>query len=115
MPFKETSRTVHVLSHGSKLCLMAAGLLLVLAGYVFLSGIQRSSSTADQAPFLCQSAANPPTEAFPKSACGYLNRNRRYQAISYVVAALIVGGGGVMTFGSTSREELGGQPADDEV
>lgn len=115
MPLRQTSRTVHVLSHGSKLCLMAAGLFLVLAGYVFFSGIQRTSSTANHAPFLCQSAAHPPTEAFPKSACGYLNQNRRYQALSYVVAALIVGGGGILTFGSTSREELSEQRADDEV
>lgn len=105
MAIRETSRTVLVLSKGSKLCLMGAALLLVLAWYALFSGIQRPGSAGNNFPFLCGSGAHPPTDAFPKAACGYENRNRRDQAIGYAVAAIILGGGGVLTFGSSGRQE----------
>lgn len=106
MSTAEPTRTVHVLSTGARICLMIAGLLLVLAGYVFFSGIQRTIPGGNGFPFLCGSAASPPTEDFPKSACGYENQNRQYEAAAYVVSALIIGGGGLLTFGSSSRQEL---------
>ena len=49
--------------------------------------------------------AQTPTDSFPKAACGYENKNRQDQGIAYVAAAVIVGLGGVLTFGSSSRRE----------
>ena len=108
----QTSRTVVVLSRGARLCLMAAALLLIFAWYVLYSGIQRPTAGGNNFPFLCGNGAHPPTDSFPKAACGYENRNRQYQAIAYGLGAAVVGLGGLLTFGSTSRQERARQDAE---
>ena len=79
---------------------MGSALLIVLAAYVYFSGIQRTSPGSSNY-FLCGSGANPPQEAFPKAVCGYLNHNRVYQALAYIAAAVILAAGGLWTFTAT--------------
>ena len=68
---KET-RTVTSPATGSKVCLIIAAVLLVAAGYFYWVPVSRITSTG--AAFGCRSAANPPTDIFPKVTCGTINR-----------------------------------------
>ena len=83
---------------------MVAGLALVLAWYVLYSGIQLPSGPTNIF-FLCGNGAHPPTDNFPKTVCGNANKNRQEQAIAYGLAAAVIGFGGLLAFGSTSRQE----------
>ncbi len=78
-------------------------LLLLAAAYLFWSPLEKP--TKEGIPFGCSSAANPPTDPFQKKVCGKINQRRQMQAGSLVVAAVIVGAGGVLTYGASRRVE----------
>ncbi len=97
------SRTVLVVSTGARICITVALLLLLAAAYLFWSPLEKP--TKEGIPFGCSSAANPPTDPFQKKVCGKINQRRQMQAGSLVVAAVIVGAGGVLTYGASRRVE----------
>jgi hypothetical protein len=96
-------RSVIVISVGARICIMLALLLVVLAAYLFWSPLEKP--TKEGIPFGCSTAANPPTEQFPRTVCGQTNKRRQLQAASVLIAAVIVGVGGVLTFGASRRLE----------
>jgi hypothetical protein len=97
------TRSILVVSTGARICILLGLLLLVVSGYLFWSPLEKP--TKEGIPFGCSSAANPPTEQFPKTVCGKINQRRQMQAGSFLIAAIIVGAGGVLTFGSSRTEE----------
>lgn len=101
---RQSERIVLSLSRGLKVSLTVAALLLAAATFSLFTGLQIPGQ--DNFPFLCGSALNPPTEAFPKSACGYLNRNQQLKVGWLAASALIVAVGGALSFGVNRRTEL---------
>lgn len=105
------SRTVVQFSVGTRITTLIAALFLVAAGYMYLVPLNVPSTTGG--PFGCQSAKNPPKDGFPKSICGNINKVYLYRAEALLVAALLVGGGGLLLFGvrRTETRPVGGQGA----
>ena len=78
-------------------------LLVVVAAYLFWSPLEKP--TKQGVPFGCLSAANSPRDPFQSKVCGKLNERRQMQAGGFLLAAVIVGVGGVLTFGSARTVE----------
>ncbi|MEO6019229.1 MAG: hypothetical protein ABIP45_03145 [Knoellia sp.] len=101
---RHQERIVLSLSRGLKASLTVAALLVAAAAFSLFVGLEVPGK--EGFPFLCGSALNPPTEAFPKSACGYLNRNQQLKVGWLVTSGLIVAIGGFVSFGVNRRTEL---------
>jgi hypothetical protein len=84
--------------------------LVVVAAYLFWSPLEKP--TDQGVPFGCSSAANSPTDPFQRKVCGKLNERRQMQAGGFLLAAVIVGVGGVLSFGA-SRTVEHARPAED--
>ena len=85
-------------------------LLVVVAAYLFWSPLEKP--TKEGIPFGCSSAANSPSDPFQRKVCGKLNERRQMQAGGFLLAAVIVGVGGVLTFGPARTVEPA-RPAED--
>lgn len=107
------SRTTINLRTGSKICVLLAIPVVVLAAYWFWVPIL--IPTADGGMFGCGSAASPPTEAFPKGVCQNIADVNLYRALAALAAAVIVGGLGVTLFGVDRRTEVRRFDADDHL
>lgn len=92
------SRVVTVLSTGTKICLIVAGLLALAAAYFYLVPINLVAS--DGKLFGCGSAANPPSDPFPSSICGSGPTVYAYRAYFLLAGAAVVAGGGYAFFGT---------------
>jgi hypothetical protein len=97
------TRLVRVPTLGSKLSVLAALLLLVVAVYFLLSPAQVRAKGGPT--FDCGTAVSGPTTLFAKGICGSANDARRAKAYAGGAAALLVGVGGVVCFGFQSRRE----------
>jgi hypothetical protein len=97
------SRRVLMVSTGARVCIMLGLLLVVVAAYLFWSPLEKP--TKEGIPFGCSSAANSPSDPFQRKVCGKLNERRQMQAGGFLLAAVIVGVGGVLTFGSSRTVE----------
>lgn len=96
------TRTVLSLTTGSKICLLVAIPLLVGAAYFLFAPISIAGS---EGRFGCQSAINPPSDAFPKNVCGSVNELYQLRAGALLVAGLLVAGVGILSFGVNRRTE----------
>lgn len=101
---------------GSRICLILGALLLLFAAYLFWGPLGRG--VAGGFPADCGSAAKPPGDTLGKAVCGSLNDERRTQALTALVAAVIVAAGGVIAFGvdrvpSRDRASEHVQPSDE--
>ncbi|TPG17844.1 hypothetical protein EAH86_05250 [Pedococcus bigeumensis] len=92
------------LSRGLKVCLTLAALLFAAAAFSLFVGLQKPGQ--EGFPFLCGSALHPPTDDFPKSVCGYLNRNQQLKVGWLASSGLIVAVGGFASFGVSRRTEV---------
>jgi hypothetical protein len=99
----QVTREVVSLSRGSKLAVLAGLLLLIVAGFLLLVPLEKPTNTG--APFGCGTALNPSNGQFPEAVCGGLNRKFQLGAASFGLAALVVGGGGALVFGTVRRKE----------
>jgi hypothetical protein len=97
------TRLVRVPTLGSKLSVLVALLLLVLAVYFLLSPAQVRAKGGRT--FDCGSAVSGPATSFAEGICGSANEARRAKAYASGAAALLVGVGGVVCFGFKSRRE----------
>ena len=97
-----TTRTVTSLTRGSKLAVLLALLLLIWTLFLLLSPIFRTDGNKSAVD--CGTLVNPPTTKFVEGLCGTTNDQRLAQTVAVGAAALLVGIGGVMTFGVTRRE-----------
>jgi hypothetical protein len=104
-----TTRLVRVPTLGSKLSILAALLLLVLAVYFLLSPAQVRARGGRA--FDCGTAVSGPATSFAEGICGGANEARRAKAYAGGAAALLVGVGGVVCFGFQSRRETARLPA----
>jgi hypothetical protein len=102
-PSDSRTRLVRVPTLGSKLSVLAALLLLVLAVYFLLSPAQVRARGGRA--FDCGTAVSGPDTAFAEGICGSANDARRAMAYASGAAALLVGVGGVVCFGFQSRRE----------
>jgi hypothetical protein len=105
-------RSVVVVSTGARICVLIALLMVVLAGYLFWSPLEKP--TKQGIPFGCSTAASPPSDQFPKTVCGKLNERRRMQAGFLVLGAVVVGVGGVIAFGTARTVERRRPTAQDD-
>jgi hypothetical protein len=101
-------RSVVVVSTGARICVLIALLMVMLAGYLFWSPLEKP--TKEGIPFGCSTAASPPTDQFPKTVCGKLNERRRLQAGFVLLGAVVVGAGGVVAFGTARTVERARRP-----
>lgn len=90
-------RVVLSLSTGARICLILGALLLTYAAYLFWSPLGHNVSGGF--PARCGSAANPPHDTLGKAVCGSVNSVRRAEALTALIAAIIVAGGGIIAFG----------------
>jgi hypothetical protein len=97
------TRLVRVPTLGSKLSVLAALLILVLAVYFLLSPAQVHAKGGRA--FDCGTAVSGPDTSFAEGICGSANEARRAMAYASGAAALLVGVGGVVCFGFQSRRE----------
>jgi hypothetical protein len=104
-----TTRFVRVPTLGSKLSVLVALLLLVLAVYFLLSPAQVRAKGGRT--FDCGTAVSGPATSFAEGICGSANEARRAKAYAGGAAALLVGVGGVVCFGFQSRRETASVPA----
>jgi hypothetical protein len=95
-----SERRVFSLTTGARICLIVSALLLLFAAYLFWGPIGRSM--ANGFPAKCGSAAHPPADRLGKAVCGSVNVERRAQALTSLGAGLIVAGGGLLAFGTTT-------------
>jgi hypothetical protein len=90
---------------GAKLSVLAALLLLVFMVFLMLSPVIRpdgSNKVID-----CGTLVNPPPTDFIRGLCGQANDMRLAQTLAIGASALLIGVGGVLTFGASRREDLG--------
>ncbi len=97
-------RAVVAMTTGAKLSVLVALLLVVFMAFLMLSPISRSDPTSKAVD--CGTVLNPPPTDFVRGLCGQANDMRLAQTVGVGAAALIVGIGGIMTFGTTRREDL---------
>jgi hypothetical protein len=90
------------LSLGSKIALLIAIVLVIAAAYMYWVPLTVPNSTG--APFGCQTAANPPTDAFPKNYCGSINTTYRYRALALMACAVVIAAGGFFMLGEPRVE-----------
>ena len=86
---------------GTRVCLLVAGLLVIAAGYLLVSPLERASSQGP--PFDCGTAASPAGGDFARAVCGDLNQRRQLQVVAVALAALTLAGGGRVAFGPLRR------------
>jgi hypothetical protein len=79
-------------------------LLLIVAGFLLLVPLEKPSNTG--APFRCGTALDPANGQFAETVCGGLNQKFRLAAGSFGLAAIVVGVGGALVFGSVRRREV---------
>lgn len=84
---------------GTRICLLVALLLLVLAGYFYWTPL--SAPTSNGPMFDCQSAFNPPSANFNKSACSNINEIYQFRAGAALAAGLVLALAGTLLFGVT--------------
>ena len=89
------------LSVGTRVCLLLAGLLVIAAGYLLVSPLERAS--AQGPPFDCGTALAPAGGDFARSICADLNQRRQLQAGAVLLGALLLGAGGWVAFGPVRR------------
>lgn len=103
------------LSVGTRVCLLVAGLLVIAAGYLLVSPLERASASGP--PFDCGTALAPAGGDFARSVCGDLNQRRQLQTGAVLLGALVLAGGGRVAFGPVRRRrrsEVGPEPAGPE-
>jgi hypothetical protein len=93
----EKGRTLWI-STGAKVALILSLLLLVLGLYFLFVPLQVSS--AQGIPFKCSNALFPPADQFAQNSCGSINTVYQVRAGAALVSAIVVGVGGVLTFGA---------------
>lgn len=111
----QEKRAVVAMTTGAKLSVLVALLLVVFMAFLMLSPISRSDPTSKAVD--CGSVLNPPPTDFVRGLCGQANDMRLAQTVAVGAAALIIGVGGIMTFGTARRENLAGESerdADDD-
>lgn len=86
---------------GTRVCLLVAGLLLIAAGYLLVSPLERASSQGP--PFDCGTALAPADGDFARAVCGDLNGRRLLQGGAVALGALALAGGGRTAFGPVRR------------
>jgi hypothetical protein len=106
------TRLVRVPTLGSKLSVLVALLLLVMAVYFLLSPAQVRAKGGRA--FDCGTAISGPATSFAEGICGSANEARRAKAYAGGAAALLVGVGGVVCFGFQSRRDTARLPARDQ-
>lgn len=85
------------LATGTKVCIIVAVLLIVLAAYLYFVPI---NIAAQQGVFGCGSASKPPTEDFAKGICQDLASINRIKAVTALISGFLVTGLGFLLFGS---------------
>ncbi|MFN8195052.1 MAG: hypothetical protein U0R80_12305 [Nocardioidaceae bacterium] len=95
-------RVVAKMSTGGKLSVVAALLLLVFMVFLMLSPVSRTDASNKAVD--CGTVVSPPPTDFVRGLCGQANDMRLAQTIAVGAAAVIVGVGGVMTFGIGRRD-----------
>ncbi|KNX37261.1 hypothetical protein [Luteipulveratus halotolerans] len=96
-------RTVLIPRTGTRVVLLIAVGLLVLAAYLFFSPVTLTGKTGAQ--FGCGSAFSPATDPFPKNVCGDLPEVARFRAILTAAAGVLIGGVGTAMFGFERRTQ----------
>lgn len=99
----ESGREVSVPALGTRVCLLVAGLFVVLAVYLLLAPLQVVTAQGNR--FDCGSAINGPDTKFASGICGSTNSIRTAQATAAGVAALVLAGGGFLAFGTVRRTQ----------
>ena len=94
-------RPLVLLAPAAKVCLLLAALLVLLAVYFLFVPLHVDSSTGP--PFECSRAVTPPTAQFATNSCGRINEVYQMRAGGSFLAALFVGGGGMLFFGVNRR------------
>jgi hypothetical protein len=82
-------------------CLLAAGLLVIAAGYLLVTPLERLASQGP--PFDCGTALAPAAGDFARGVCGDLNQRQRLQGGAVLLAAIALAGGGRLAFGPAWR------------
>jgi hypothetical protein len=103
MPESIAVREVVSLTRGARACVLVAALLLLAAVFLLFAPIEKNTSTGQA--FGCGSALNPAQGAFPEAVCGKRAQTVRLRAGTLTASALIVGLGGVWTFGVNRRTQ----------
>lgn len=88
------------LATGVRVCLLLAVLALLAAIYYYWVPLVIDGRGG---MFGCGSAANPPTEDFPKAACGDLPSIYRMRALAFLEASLVLALIGSLLFGLRLR------------
>ena len=96
-------RQVRIPSTGTRICLLLAALLLVVAAYFVLSPLM--VTTASGSSWNCGTAMNPPSDQFGSGLCGQLNSSYLARGIAALAAAIVTGVGGLLLFGTVPRTE----------
>ncbi len=105
-------RAVIAMTTGAKLAVLGALLLVVFMAFLMLSPISRTDSSSKTVD--CGTVLNPPPTDFVRGLCGQANDMRLAQTVAVGAAALLVGVGGIMTFGTTRREHVAPEDLDQD-
>jgi hypothetical protein len=97
---------------GTRICLLLAALAVVMAVYLLVSPLERPTSQGP--PFHCGTALTSPSGGFADAVCGDINLRRQLQAGAFVVAAIVLAGGGWLAFGPAWRRRAQGPPFEDD-
>jgi hypothetical protein len=89
------------LSVGTRVCLLVAGLLVIVAGYLLVTPLERVGSEGP--PFDCGTALAPAGGDFARGVCGDLNQRRLLQGGTVLLLAIGLAGGGRLAFGPPRR------------
>ena len=100
---KYQTRVVVAPSRGTKLCLMAALLILGVGVYVLVVPLDKP--TTQGAAFRCGSAVAPESGDFARSVCGGINQSHLMLAALLGFSALVVGLIGLWAFGTDRRTQ----------
>src|SRR4051812_24610038 len=98
---------------GTRICLLLAALAVLMAIYLLISPLERPTSQGP--PFDCGTALVPASGGFADAVCGDINLRRQLQSGAFGVAALVLGGGGVLAFGPAWRRREHGPTYDDSA
>lgn len=93
-------RTRTGLTTGSKICVLVSLGLLLTAAYFFWAPLSVPSGNA---PFVCQTAANPPDDEFARTICTTITDRYLLRAALTAAAAIITTTVGLALFGFTRR------------
>ncbi|MFL6127595.1 MAG: hypothetical protein ACJ73E_00835 [Mycobacteriales bacterium] len=100
------------LSVGTRICLLAAGLLVAAALYLLITPLERLSSQGP--PFDCGTALAPAGGNFARGVCGDLNQRRLLQGGTVLLMAVLLAGGGRFAFGPLRRRRGSESPESPE-